>query len=214
MIDWAQATPWDGLDLKAVSQACQGCQACELARTRQQVVVGEGQSPCSLMVIGEAPGEQEDETGRPFVGKAGQLLDKIFESVGIHRAQDCYITNVVKCRPPKNRNPHPDEALACRGFLIRQIQLVQPRVLVLLGSVAFKSVLHDDTPIGKCRGKWRTMSVSYMPEPLYVMPMFHPSYLLRNQSRDVGSPKWLTWQDIKEVQTALAYYRASLPASP
>lgn len=209
MIDWSQPTPLDGVPLEGVMNACQGCQACGLATTRQHVVFGEGPMPCPLMVIGEAPGEQEDETGVPFVGKAGQLLDKIFESVGINRAQDCYITNVVKCRPPKNRNPQPDEVAACRGFLIRQIQLVQPRVLVLLGSVAFKSVLNDDTPIGRCRGKWQTMPVTYMSEPLYVMPMFHPSYLLRNQSRDIGSPKWLTWKDIQEVQTALAYYRAN-----
>jgi len=209
MIEWAQPTPWDGMDQEQIQGACRGCHACGLASTRQHVVVGEGPMPSALMVIGEAPGEKEDESGRPFVGKAGQLLDKIFESVGIKRNQDYYITNVVKCRPPKNRNPQPDEVMACRGFLIRQIQLVQPRVLVLLGSVAFKSVLQDDTPIGRCRGKWQTMSVPYMSEPLYVMPMFHPSYLLRNQSREVGSPKWLTWKDVQEVRTALAYYRES-----
>jgi DNA polymerase len=156
------------------------------------------------MIIGEGPGAQEDEQGLPFVGKAGQLLTKILESVDINRETDVYIANTVKCRPPNNRDPLPAEVNACQDYLIRQIQVIQPRILLLLGAPSLKNVLGPDHKISKVRGQWFKANVEYMDEPLYIMPLFHPAYLLRNQSRNEGSPKWLTWQDMKEVKAALS----------
>jgi DNA polymerase len=161
------------------------------------------------MIVGEAPGEQEDLQGVPFVGKAGQLLTKMLEAVGIDRESQVYIANTVKCRPPQNRTPLASEMTACKPFLIRQIQLIQPRVMVLLGSPALKTILEELAPISQVRGKWVQATVPYMDEPLYIMPMFHPSYLLRNQSREKGSPKWLSWQDMQEVRQALDFYTQS-----
>ena len=156
--------------------------------------------------LGEAPGQQEDEQGKPFVGRSGQLLTKIFESVGIDREKEVFIANTVKCRPPKNRDPKPEEIKACNPFLVRQVQLVQPRILMLLGSPALKTILQESIPISKARGKWYKAQVNYMEEPLYIIPIFHPSYLLRQHSREKNSPKWLTWQDFKEVKSAMDFY--------
>jgi len=200
-------TPYGEDTLDSLNHRCRTCDLCGLSETRTQVVVGSGVVPSPLMLIGEGPGEQEDETGVPFVGKAGQLLTKILESAGIQRETDCFITNIVKCRPPKNRAPQVDEIVACSGYLWRQVELVQPRIMVLLGSVALKSVLGHEVAISKVRGQWQFLDVGYMSERLYVMPMFHPSYLLRNQSREPGSPKWLTWKDIQEVKIALDFYK-------
>ena len=182
--DLCQSTPYDTLDYAQFSQACRACTQCVLAQTRTQVVVGHGPVPAHLMVIGEGPGEQEDLQGRPFVGKAGQLLTKIFESVGIDREKEVYITNIVKCRPPGNRTPHPSESSTCSPFWIRQLSLVKPKILILLGAPSLKTVLGDIGSITTVRGKWVQQEVPYMPEPLYIMPMFHPSYLLRNASKE------------------------------
>ena len=205
MIELATKTIHDTLDHACLKQTADGCKNCDLHQTRHRVVFNSGPDNAHLMIIGEGPGQQEDETGQPFVGKAGQLLTKILESVQINR-DEIYITNTVKCRPPENRTPTPQEMTACQDFLIRQIQLVQPKIMVLLGSAAVKSVLKDPTPISKLRGTWITQSVDYMTDDLYIMPMFHPSYLLRYASKEKGSPKWLTWQDMKEVKTALTFY--------
>lgn len=210
MIDFNLKTSYNDLDNDALCRVCRGCTACGLSQGRTQVVVGSGPVPCPFMIIGEGPGEQEDLSGLPFVGKAGQLLTKILESAGIHRETDVYIANTVKCRPPQNRTPLAQEIEACKPFLIRQIQLVQPRVLVLLGAPSLKTILEEVAPISKVRGKWYQAQVDYMPEPLYIMPMFHPSFLLRNASREKGSPKWLTWEDIREVKTALDFCKQTL----
>ena len=202
--------PYNQLDYESLQKTCQSCQLCELSKTRTQVVFGHGCLRAPIMAIGEGPGEQEDLTGLPFVGKAGQLLTKIFESVAIDRANDVYIANVVKCRPPNNRTPLPAEAEACKGYLMRQIHIVQPRILILLGAPALKLILNPVQTISKLRGHWQYIPVSYMTEPLAIMPMFHPSYLLRNASREPDSPKWLTWQDIREVRVALDFYRHSI----
>jgi DNA polymerase len=170
------------------------CEACELSRTRHSVVFGEGSRNSSLMFIGEGPGADEDDQGRPFVGKAGQLLSQILSAAGIDR-NDVYITNVVKCRPPNNRVPQPAEMTACDPFLQAQIQLVRPAVVVLLGTTPTKWVLKTTEGITKLRGRW------YDWKGAAVMPMFHPSYLLRYpDGRTPGSPKHLTWQDIQEVK--------------
>jgi DNA polymerase len=167
---------------------------CPLAATRANVVFGEGDRRSRLMFIGEGPGENEDETGRPFVGRAGQLLTKILSSVGIDR-KDVYITNVVKCRPPGNRTPLPEEEATCDRYLQTQILLIKPAILVLLGSTPTKWVLKTTEGITKLRGRWFDW------RGIQVMPMFHPSYLLRfeNDKRQ-GSPKHLSWLDIQEVK--------------
>ena len=133
--------------------------------------------------------------GEPFFGKAGQLLDKILECVGFSRKENIYICNTIKCRPPENRDPLPEEKAACKIFLDKQIETLKPRIILLCGRVAVKSFLDTNLGITKVRGKWYEW-------PYYskMMPIFHPSYLLRNDSRLKGSPKWLMWQDIKEVR--------------
>lgn len=206
MLDINQKTEYNDLDYDTLFKTCQSCTKCELSETRTNVVVGNGPTPCNLMIIGEGPGETEDLQGLPFIGKAGQLLSKIMESVGINRETDCYIANTVKCRPPGNRNPHASEIEACKPYLIRQIQLIKPKILILLGNPSLKTILGEEFAITKSRGNWFTADVDYMEEQLYIMPMFHPSYLLRNASKDKGSPKWLTWKDAQEVKAALDFY--------
>ncbi|MFN6167562.1 MAG: uracil-DNA glycosylase family protein [Pseudanabaena sp.] len=179
-------------ELKAA--AC-NCQKCPLAATRTNVVVERGDRSAKILIIGEAPGEQEDLSGLPFVGKSGQLLDKILESVGFDTSKDVYICNTVKCRPPNNRVPTEVETTTCKPYLLEQIRLVNPKVILLTGATSLKSILGEKLGITKVRGKW------YEWEGRLVMPIFHPSYLLRNQSREQGSPKWLTWQDIKAIKS-------------
>lgn len=210
MIDFSQSTEWHNLQFEALKETCLGCTRCRLSETRTQVVFGSGDPKSPIMLIGEGPGEQEDLSGVPFVGRAGQLLTQILNSVGISRDRDVYITNTVKCRPPQNRDPLADEISGCQGYLIRQLQLIQPRILLLVGNPALKSVMGPEHSISKVRGTWHKMTVTYMEHPLYVMPLFHPSFLLRNASKEPGSPKWLTWQDVKEVKAALDICRMEM----
>ncbi len=159
------------------------------------------------MVIGEGPGQQEDETGSPFVGRAGQLLDKILASVNIDREKDVYICNVVKCRPPGNRAPLPLEMDACSDYLSEQIRMVNPKIILLAGATAANAVMTVKEPISKIRGKWflwqNGVNLTNTTNVTRIMPIFHPSYLLRNDTKKVGSPKWLMWQDIQEVRKQL-----------
>jgi uracil-DNA glycosylase family 4 len=191
--DSNQPIPLDELARRAVD-----CQACRLGATRIQSVFSDGNPKVPLMLIGEGPGQQEDETGIPFVGKAGQLLTQILASVNIDRQKDIYICNTVKCRPPGNRKPEPDEMAACEGFLAGQIYWVRPKLILLAGATAVQAVLKTKVGITKLRGQWYDT-----PYGIPAMPIFHPSYLLRNQSREKGSPKWLMWQDIQEVRRRL-----------
>lgn len=190
--------------LAALHGACEACRRCGLALGRQQVVVSRGNPAASLMVIGEGPGAQEDASGSPFVGRAGQLLDQMFASVAIDTRQDAYICNVVKCRPPENRKPTPEEMAACLPWLLEQIELVQPKVLVLAGATAMEGVLGLKGGITKLRGQWRQW------RGLWCLPIFHPSYLLRNPSRERGTPKWLTWQDLQDVRRRLNQLEAGV----
>ena len=206
MLNINETTNYNDKNFDELKELASTCQQCGLCETRTNVVFGKGPNPCSVMIIGEGPGEQEDLQGIPFIGKAGQLLTKILDSVGINRDNDVFITNTVKCRPPNNRDPKPEEIDACKPYLIRQIQLIQPKILLLLGSPSLKTILEEKLGITKVRGKWYTAKVDYMTDPLYIMPLFHPSYLLRNASKDVGAPKWLTWQDFKEVKKAMEFY--------
>ncbi|TYQ28289.1 uracil-DNA glycosylase [Pseudanabaena sp. UWO311] len=180
--------------LDALREAACNCQKCPLAPTRTNVVVERGDRNAKILIIGEAPGEQEDLSGLPFVGKSGQLLDKILESVGFDTNKDIYVCNTVKCRPPNNRVPTEIETTTCKPYLLEQIRLVDPKIILLTGATSLKSILGEKLGITKVRGKW------YEWEGRLVMPIFHPSYLLRNQSREQGSPKWLTWQDVKAIK--------------
>ncbi len=181
--------------LLKIKEKCLSCQKCPLGATRTNVVFADGIPNHKLVLIGEAPGYWEDQKAKPFVGKAGQLLDKIFASVGLSRERDIYICNTLKCRPPDNRNPLPEEKAACREYLDAQLEILQPKIILLCGGVALNSMLPQYTGITKVRGKWFDG-----PYGSKMMPIFHPSYLLRNDSREKGSPKWLMWQDIQEIK--------------
>ena len=191
-------------ELDGLAQRCEGCRHCSLGSSRSQVVVSRGNPRARLMVIGEGPGAQEDETGLPFVGRSGQLLDQMLESVGIDSNRDAYVCNIVKCRPPENRKPTVLEMAACRPWLDRQIALVNPGVILLAGATAVEGLLGIKGGMTKERGQWRQW------EGRWLMPIFHPSYLLRNPSKERGSPKWLTWQDLQDVQRRLAQLDTSL----
>lgn len=178
--------------LEALREFIGDCTRCKLAPGRTNLVFGVGDPKARLMFVGEGPGADEDERGEPFVGRAGQLLTDIIERGMQIRRQDVYICNVVKCRPPGNRNPEPDEVAACEPFLMRQIELVRPEVIVGLGTFAVQSLLKVKIPISKLRGKWHEV------RGIRMMPTFHPAYLLRNPGE-----KRLVWADIQEVMKAL-----------
>ncbi|MDX2014343.1 MAG: uracil-DNA glycosylase [Myxococcaceae bacterium] len=163
------------------------CQRCKLCKGRNSIVFGAGNPRAELVFVGEGPGEEEDKQGVPFVGKAGQLLTKMIEAMKFSR-DDVYICNVVKCRPPNNRNPEPDEIEACEPFLKAQLASLQPKVIVALGKFAAQTLLRDQTSITRLRGQWR----EYQGIPL--MPTFHPAYLLRQPEE-----KKLAWLDLQEV---------------
>ena len=198
-------------ELEALKQECAKCNRCPLGATRLNPVFSDGNPKAEVMLIGEAPGATEDETGLPFVGQSGQLLDKILGSIGLSRKENVYICNTIKCRPPLNRAPFPSEKDACRHFLDRQIELVAPRVILLCGGTAAASMLPADTPgITKIRGKWFDAPPP-APAGAKMMPIFHPSYLLRSEARDEGSPRWLMWQDMKEIRKYLEGFGAAVP---
>ncbi|MBR6729849.1 MAG: uracil-DNA glycosylase [Alphaproteobacteria bacterium] len=182
-------------ELEKVKQDCLNCQKCPLAKTRTNVVFSDGKPNSNIVLIGEAPGANEDLQGKPFVGRAGQLLDKIFESVGLSREKDIYICNTLKCRPPENRDPLPSEKEACRNYLDAQLNILKPKIILLCGRVALTSFLPNVASISKVRGKWFDG-----PNGSKMMPIFHPSYLLRNPIARPGSPKALMWEDIKEIK--------------
>ena len=183
--------------LKKLNSECVECTSCNLSKTRKNVVVGKGNESAHVVIIGEGPGEQEDITGLPFVGRAGKMLDIALSSVDIDPLEDCYITNIVKCRPPNNRKPSAAESEACMPWLNEQINLLKPKIIILAGSTAVQSFLGINEPISKIRGQWIEK------DNIKYMPIFHPSYLLRNPSKNKGKPKWLTWQDLKKVKKEL-----------
>ncbi len=191
---------FSNLSYEQTIQEANICERCELFATRHNVVFCQGSTPCKIMVIGEAPGADEDAQGIPFVGRAGKLLTQMLLSIELNRPEDVYIANTLKCRPPNNREPKPSEIEACSGFLLRQIAQVKPQILVLLGAPAMRTILAPTETISKVRGKWFELDTDYQTATLKVMTLFHPSYLLRNASPEQGSPKWLTWQDLKLIR--------------
>ncbi len=153
------------------------CSLCNLAKTKTNTVFGEGNPNAEIMFIGEAPGREEDIQGRPFVGRSGEMLTKMIENVLFLKRDEVYISNIVKCRPPQNRDPQIEEIESCKGYLLKQIEIIKPKIIVTLGRIAFQSLLNDTTPITKARGK------IYNFKGIKVIPTFHPSYLLRNPSK-------------------------------
>ncbi len=176
------------LMLKNLRDELGDCSRCKLNLKRKNIVFGEGCPDARLMFIGEAPGGDEDIQGRPFVGRAGGLLTKIIEAINLTRAE-VYIANIIKCRPPQNRDPEDDEMQACSGFLYRQIEIINPEIICTLGRVAARVLLKTDKGITKLRGQFKMFG------DIKVMPTYHPSYLLRNESK-----KKETWIDMQKIQ--------------
>lgn len=179
-------------------KSAMSCENCDLCKSRNKVVFAQGKPEAPVMLIGEAPGKNEDESGLPFVGRAGKLLDELFKTANITREEHLYICNMIKCRPPKNRVPTPAEMSACWDYLAAQICYVKPKIILLSGSTPMKAILKVKTGISKIRGTWF--------ENIYgakAMPIFHPSYLLRYQSVEEGTPKWYMLQDIKAIKQAI-----------
>ncbi|NWF92006.1 MAG: uracil-DNA glycosylase [Syntrophaceae bacterium] len=173
--------------LEEIRESLGNCRRCKLHRSRRTLVFGEGSSKARLMIIGEAPGYDEDVQGRPFVGRAGQLLTKILQSIHLQR-EEVYITNIIKCRPPQNRNPEPDEIRSCYPFLVQQIQAIRPQILCALGTFAAQTLLKTDSKITALRGR------PYEFAGIKLMPTYHPAYLLRNPDR-----KREVWEDMKQI---------------
>ncbi len=226
---------------ESLAAACGACRRCGLAATRQQVVVGRGNPHARLLLVGEAPGAEEEACGQPFVGRSGRLLEAMLAAAGLDSERDLYIANVIKCRPPGNRKPSRSEIEACRPWLERQIALVQPQLVLLVGATALEALLGIKGGITKLRGQWFHLEGGQGPDQpppseasqrqrmpskwaqdqrtpgprtplrwpphgagaIALMPLLHPSYLLRNPSEAEGSPRWLTRADLVAVRQRL-----------
>jgi uracil-DNA glycosylase family 4 len=196
-IDALPVLPPQKSTLKEVRSDLGECKRCNLHRTRRTLVFGEGNEKAALMLVGEGPGYEEDVQGKPFVGRAGQLLTKILQSIHLEREQ-VYIANIVKCRPPQNRNPEPDEISSCRPVLLRQIQVIQPKIICALGTVAAQSLLQTGERISTLRGRRFDLG------GVRVIPTYHPAFLLRNPER-----KKDVWEDMKRIAAWLKEFGMS-----
>lgn len=177
-------------ELKQIEEEVKNCNKCKLCQNRNKTVFGQGNPNARIMFVGEGPGGDEDLQGLPFVGKAGKLMNQAFLGLGIKR-ENVYISNIVKCRPPKNRTPEKDEIDACVGYLKKQIMLVKPEIIVLLGNTALKSVFGNEYNITSSRGKWMEK------KNIRYMPTFHPAALLRDENKKIEF-----WEDLKKVINA------------
>ena len=185
--------------LNKLKNECQNCHKCELGNTRTNIVFSDGNpDSAKYILVGEAPGANEDLTGTPFVGRAGKLLNEFLEQSGISRENDLYIINTVKCRPPENRVPKDSEKSACRNYIETQIKTVNPKVIILCGATALQSFHPNKTPISKIRGQW--LKIEVCGKEYDAMAIFHPSYLLRNHSTEIGKPRWLMMEDLKNIK--------------
>jgi uracil-DNA glycosylase family 4 len=182
--------PQQLLTLDTIRKQMEGCQRCKLHVGRTRLVFGIGNPQAALVFVGEGPGYHEDQQGQPFVGEAGLLLTRIIEAIGLRR-DEVYITNVVKCRPPNNRNPESDEIAMCEPFLLQQLEVIQPKLICALGKFAAQTLLKTNTPISKLRGRFHAY------HGIKLMPTYHPAYLLRNPE-----DKRLVWEDMQLVQKA------------
>ncbi len=206
---------------ESLAAACGACRRCGLAATRQQVVVGRGNPNARLLLVGEAPGAEEEACGQPFVGRSGRLLEAMLAAAGLDSERDLYIANVIKCRPPGNRKPSRTEIETCRPWLERQIALVRPQLVLLVGATALEALLGVRGGITRLRGQWLHLETSQGPDQpppsprsplrwpeqgdggIALMPLLHPAYLLRNPSEAEGSPRWLTRADLVVVRQRL-----------
>ncbi|MEA1051079.1 uracil-DNA glycosylase [Lamprobacter modestohalophilus] len=184
---------WDALEASVAE-----CRRCKLCQTRTKTVFGTGDRQAELLFVGEGPGQDEDRQGEPFVGRAGQLLNKMLAAVGLTREQ-VYIANIVKCRPPGNRNPEPDEASACRPYLERQIALIQPKLIVSLGAVSANNLLGNTEAVGRLRGKRHYYQPGNGTAPIPLLVTYHPSYYLRSPAEKAKG-----WQDLQMIFKALS----------
>jgi len=185
------STPAPTETLDSIRADIGDCQRCKLAPTRTTIVFGSGNPNADIVFVGEAPGYEEDQQGLPFVGEAGRLLTKIIESTGIKR-EDAYICNILKCRPPSNRNPEPDEVLVCSPFLKRQIASIRPKIVCCLGKFAAQTMLQSGAPISRLRGEFHDI------DGIRVIATFHPAYLLRSPEK-----KREVWEDMKQIRAEL-----------
>lgn len=191
-----QTSEISGDSIEQIASEIRLCNSCPLGKTRKNAAPGEGVQKPLVMIIGEGPGQEEDNQGRPFVGKAGQLLDKMLASINLSRNVNCFIANVVKCRPPNNRDPAPEETAVCGHFLTRQIVCLKPEIILAAGRVAAQTLLKTTEPIGKLRGRFTDLSVEDMTIPL--LATYHPAALLRNE--DLKRP---AWEDLKLLRSRL-----------
>jgi len=191
--------PDKNAQLLSLAEQIDQCRKCGIGKTRLHSVPGQGCSTARLVFVGEAPGADEDEQGLPFVGRAGQLLEKMIVAMGLKR-QDVFICNTLKCRPPDNRDPKPDEIANCMPYLKQQLEIIQPQVIVALGAHAARTLLQTEEAIGKLRGVFHTYSFSQAAAPAKLMPTYHPAYLLRNYSTQNRAR---VWEDLKKVVAEL-----------
>ena len=188
--------------LKEIQNVCEQCKACDLHKTRNHVVFSDGNPTADIMLIGEAPGADEDATGTPFVGRAGKLLNEMLAEAGFSRKEDFYICNTIKCRPPQNRQPEREEKAACEVYLKAQISLVKPKIILLCGATAASSFIDEEFKVTQIRGKWLNIF-----DGIESLVILHPSYLLRNHSEEQGSPRWFTKRDLENVKKKLEALR-------
>nr|QGT49839.1 uracil-DNA glycosylase [uncultured Candidatus Melainabacteria bacterium] len=200
--------------LDIVQAKCESCKDCVLGNTRKNVVFSDGNpETAQIVLIGEAPGETEDETGTPFVGRAGKLLNQFLEEAGISRQDDLYIINTVKCRPPENRVPTDVEKALCERYLTAQIDIMNPKAIIFCGATSLKSFWADKkVQISKVRGNWFEVEING--KQYKAMAIFHPSYLLRNHSMEEGSPRRLMQQDLAVIKSEILGDNKVTPSNP
>lgn len=200
---WAGDTGEGGAEaakeLERIADEVRKCRQCDLGSLRTNAVPGEGSPTARIVFVGEGPGADEDAQGRPFVGRAGQLLDRVIAAMGLKRS-DVFICNILKCRPPENRDPRPDEIVSCLPFLQSQLEAMQPEVIVALGAHAARTLLNTNKPIGQLRGKFHEYYMGLGSKPVKLMPTYHTAYLLRNYSQENRSR---VWEDMKKVLAEL-----------
>lgn len=188
--------------LNKLKQDCLTCKKCILGETRNNIVFSDGNPESArAILIGEAPGENEDKTGTPFVGRAGKLLNEFLEKAGISREKDLYIINTVKCRPPKNRVPSDEEKKLCEDYLLQQIEIINPEIMIFCGATALKSFYDKKVAISKIRGE--VLEIEIGGKTRKCIPIFHPSYLLRYHSLEEGSPRYYMLEDLKKIKNLI-----------
>jgi DNA polymerase len=193
------ATAEAAKELGKIADEARRCCKCDLGSLRTNAVPGEGNPKARIVLVGEGPGADEDAQGRPFVGRAGQLLDSIIEACGLKR-NDIFICNVLKCRPPDNRDPRPEEIISCLPYLQRQIEIIEPEIIIAMGAHAARTLLNTNKSIGQLRGQFHEYYAGLSRPPIKVMPTYHTAYLLRNYSQD---NRRRVWEDMKKVLTEL-----------